>query len=234
MTLTLTDDGLNSGTTTLNLGQKLFFNSAAGNVFAFETNTETVTMNISGPSFDLSAGDGVNFSNSEILPNTPTITSPGPNSVFGEDTIILSGTANPNTTVKVDLIDGFGDVVATQNITSNTSGNWSATFDSSSLVDGFYTALSLAVSGNSNESRAAEVTFDLDRTPCLAPDSGNWTVETNCTLESNEIAPQNFVVEGNSVLTIPSGTSLDIDFSQSNITIESGGSIVIKSGGNIQ
>ena len=123
--------------------------------------------------------------------------------------------------------------MATQNITSNTSGNWAATFDSSSLVDGFYTALSLAVSGNSNESRAAEVTFDLDRTPCLAPDSGNWTVETNCTLESNEIAPQNFVVEGNSVLTIPSGTSLDIDFSQSNITIESGGSIVIKSGGNI-
>ena len=41
------------------------------------------------------------------------------------------------------------------------------------------------------------------------------------------------IVEMNSVLTIPAGVSLDIDFSMHKITVESGGGVLIEAGGAI-
>jgi len=69
--------------------------------------------------------------------------------------------------------------------------------------------------------------------PCLPPSSGNWVVDFDCTLVNSAVAPANVTIQGGSVLTIPSGLSLDIDFTQFNLTVKSGSGVLIESGGKI-
>jgi len=69
--------------------------------------------------------------------------------------------------------------------------------------------------------------------PCLPPSSGNWVVDFDCTLVNSAVAPANVTIQGGSVLTIPSGLSLDIDFTQFNLTVQAGGGVLIKDGGAI-
>jgi len=68
---------------------------------------------------------------------------------------------------------------------------------------------------------------------CSPPDSGIWTVTFSCTLDSSSTAPENVIIQGNSVLIIPNGLSLNIDFENFNLTIESGSGVKIESGGKI-
>jgi len=68
---------------------------------------------------------------------------------------------------------------------------------------------------------------------CMVPDSENLIITSTCTLYSSIIVSGNVLVQNNSTLTIPSGVTIDIDFSQSNLTIESGSGVLIKSGGAI-
>jgi len=68
---------------------------------------------------------------------------------------------------------------------------------------------------------------------CSVPESGGWNVTSNCTLVSNSTAPGNVTIQNNSTLTVPSGVTIDIDFSQFNLTIEFGSGVLIKSGGKI-
>jgi hypothetical protein len=69
---------------------------------------------------------------------------------------------------------------------------------------------------------------------CMVPDSENLIITSTCTLYSSIIVSGNVLVQNNSVLTIPSDVTLDIDFSQSNLTVESGSGVLIKSGGTIK
>ncbi len=68
---------------------------------------------------------------------------------------------------------------------------------------------------------------------CMVPDSENLIITSTCTLYSSIIVSGNVSVQNNSVLTIASNVTLDIDFSQSNLTVESGSGVLIKSGGKI-
>ncbi|HUU49319.1 MAG TPA: hypothetical protein VMW55_11140, partial [Nitrosopumilaceae archaeon] len=68
---------------------------------------------------------------------------------------------------------------------------------------------------------------------CVIPDSGDWILTEDCTLASSSIVPTNVTVQNNSILTIPSGVSLDIDFSQFNLTVEFGSVVLIQSGGTV-
>ena len=68
---------------------------------------------------------------------------------------------------------------------------------------------------------------------CMVPDSENLIITSTCTLYSSIIVSGNVLVQNNSTLTIPSGVTIDIDFSQFNLTIEFGSGVLIKSGGLI-
>ncbi|MDH3677655.1 MAG: metallophosphoesterase [Nitrosopumilus sp.] len=68
---------------------------------------------------------------------------------------------------------------------------------------------------------------------CSPPLSDNWIVSQDCILESTSIAPANVTIRNNSTLLIPSTFALNVDFSQFNLTVESGSGVLIKSGGKI-
>jgi len=72
---------------------------------------------------------------------------------------------------------------------------------------------------------------------CSPPPSGDWVVDTTCTLPLSPSNPTinngDLIVQNNSILTIPAGVSLNIDFTNHNLTVESGSGVLIKSGGTI-
>jgi len=68
---------------------------------------------------------------------------------------------------------------------------------------------------------------------CQVPSSGNWMIGQNCKLMTSATTPANVIVQNNSVLEIPNGVTLDIDFANFNLTIKSGSGVLIKSGGII-
>ena len=52
-------------------------------------------------------------------------------------------------------------------------------------------------------------------------------------ISSSSTAPANVIVQNNSVLTISTGVSLDIDFATNNLTVQSGSGVLIEAGGKI-
>lgn len=68
---------------------------------------------------------------------------------------------------------------------------------------------------------------------CIPPISGDWTITSTCTLGSNVNPPGNVFVTNNSVLTIPNGMTLGIDFASKKLSISSGSGVLIKPGGKI-
>lgn len=68
---------------------------------------------------------------------------------------------------------------------------------------------------------------------CLPPLSGDWTITSSCTLTNTATAPANVIVQSGSVLTIPNGMRLNIDFIHYHLFIKSGGGVLIKTGGAI-
>ena len=67
---------------------------------------------------------------------------------------------------------------------------------------------------------------------CSVPISGDWIVNSDCTLVLSKTAPDNVWIQNNSVLTISSEVALTIS-SGNSLTIESGSEVYIKSGGTL-
>lgn len=68
---------------------------------------------------------------------------------------------------------------------------------------------------------------------CIVPYSGDMIITNSCTLYTNVNVPESVLVQNNSVFTISSDVTLDIDFSQHNLTVESGSGVLIKLDGKI-
>jgi len=68
--------------------------------------------------------------------------------------------------------------------------------------------------------------------PCSPPASGNWLVDSSCTMTGDATAAGNVIVPNGEVLTIPNGVTLTVP-SGFNITILSGGGILIEFGGTV-
>jgi len=66
-----------------------------------------------------------------------------------------------------------------------------------------------------------------------SPTAGDWTVSSTCTMITSATVTGNVIVQSGVVLTIPSGVMLDINFATKNLTVESGGGVLIESGGKI-
>jgi len=131
---------------TLNQGShaiKVTSTDAAGNTSVF-SNTNTFTINTG-------------------VPTTPVIASPIDNSSTPDNTPLISGTADPNDTVKIYL-DGV--LVAT--VVANGSGDWSYT--SSPLADGPHTITATATNNAGTTSASSPTTdFTVDTVAPNAP-----------------------------------------------------------------
>ena len=68
---------------------------------------------------------------------------------------------------------------------------------------------------------------------CNPPSTGSWIVNQDCTMIGDAIIEENVIVNSPSVVTIPSGITLDIDFENQNLTVKSGAGVLIKQGGTI-
>ncbi|ADO68124.1 adventurous gliding motility protein AgmC [Stigmatella aurantiaca] len=105
----------------------------------------------------------VDFIIDESLPGTPEITGPANNSTTNDSTPVISGTAEPGSTVTV-VIDGT--VVGT--VPVDASGNWSYT-PTTPLADGPHTVTVTATDNTGNVSApSTPVTFTVDT---IAPDT---------------------------------------------------------------
>ncbi len=58
-------------------------------------------------------------------------------------------------------------------------------------------------------------------------------LEEDCSLDGSAQAPGNVIVEAGIALTIDTGATLDIDFTQFHLLIKSGAKVVIRDGGKI-
>ena len=68
---------------------------------------------------------------------------------------------------------------------------------------------------------------------CTIPISGDMIITSDCTLLSSDTTPANVIVQNGALMLIPSGTTLDINFATNNLTVQSGGGVLIQSGGKI-
>ena len=85
--------------------------------------------------------------------------------------------------------------------------------------------------GASDSKQSTITVYELQ--PCSPPSSGNWIITSSCVLSVNDSAPGNVIVQNNSVLEIPNGVILDIDFTNFNLTIKFGSGVLIKAGGTL-
>jgi hypothetical protein len=61
----------------------------------------------------------------------------------------------------------------------------------------------------------------------------DWIITTSCQLSTSASVSGNVTVQNNSVLVIPSGKILDVDFATKHLLVKSGSKVLIKSGGKI-
>ena len=68
---------------------------------------------------------------------------------------------------------------------------------------------------------------------CNPPGEGDWTVSQSCILESSASTHGNVIIQNGTVVTIPNGLTLDIDFANFGLHVNSGGGVLIQTGGQI-
>jgi hypothetical protein len=87
--------------------------------------------------------------------------------------------------------------------------------------------------GNINFGSASTGSFTSTWSPnCVIP-SGSWTVSSTCTITQFSAVNGNLIVSSGVTLYLPFGVQLDIDMTTHNITVKSGGTFWIKSGGQV-
>jgi hypothetical protein len=96
------------------------------------------------------------------------------------------------------------------------------------------TSSDLAGNGNTAASQLA-VTFD-PQAPIpgmCSPTSENWIIISSCTIFDNITVSGNVEIQNTSVLTIENDASLNIDFTNHFLKIQSGSGVLIKFGGKL-
>jgi RHS repeat-associated protein len=68
---------------------------------------------------------------------------------------------------------------------------------------------------------------------CDVPTSGNWTVNSDCTIATFETAPADVTITAGTILTIASSGILEVDLNTNSLTVENGGGILIENGGSL-
>ena len=143
--------------------------------------------------------------------------------------ITLNG-ANPQI---IELGDGYTELGATTDDGSPVSINSDEFMDEVCSYSIYYN--SVDASGN-NAFQIIRTVNVVDSTPppsCIIPGSGDWTINENCMVDSSVTAPGDVLVQNHSTLTVPSGITLDIDFTEFNLTVQYCSGVSVKSGGTV-
>ena len=133
----------------------------------------------------------------------------------------------------IKLGDGYTELGATTNDGFPVSINSDEFMDEVCSYSIYYD--SVDASGNNAFQRIRTVNV-VDSTPppsCIIPDSGKWTINGNCMVDSDVTAPGDVLVQNHSTLTVPSGVTLDIDFTEFNLTVQYCSGVSVKSGGTL-
>ncbi len=181
---------------------------------------QTTSLQITNIVITDSAGNtSLPFDGTDILKtidaNSPVITLNGANPqtiMLGAGYTELGATTSDGSLVTINAAE-FTNVVGTYSIyyeSTDTSGN---------------TATQVV--------RTVNVIDTTIPTFCAPPSSGNWIITNSCTVNTSATAQGTVIVQNNSILIIPSGITLDIDFAAFNLTVQSGSGVLIKSGGTI-
>ncbi|MGZ5049625.1 MAG: DUF4347 domain-containing protein [Methylobacter sp.] len=173
-----------------------------------DANNNDATLTLSSPGASGSLGNSKNIVIDTTAPNAPAITgitsdTGGVNNdgVTNDQTLVLSGTAEANATVKV-----YKDSVLLGSTTANGSGNWSYDYTGVTLSEGSYsfTATATDAAGNTgNASSGFAVTIDKT-VPVLTLDGGSlsYTEKDAATAISSGATLTEAGTPGKSVLTV--------------------------------
>ena len=158
----------------------------------------------------------------------------------------ISGTGDGQFTFPTGVaVDGSGNIYVSDPFDDrvqifNSAGEFQSKFGSSGSGDGqFNFPLDIAI--DTTRIYVADTMNNrvqvFGAPPCSVPEVDDavldMIVTTDCTLESSATAPANVIVQNGAVMTIPSGVTLDIDFTQFSLTVKSGSGVLIKAGGTI-
>ena len=59
------------------------------------------------------------------------------------------------------------------------------------------------------------ITDMMNPSACKVPVSGDWIITTSCTINVNATAQRDVIIQNGSILSIPSGITLDVDLQHS-------------------
>ena len=136
--------------------------------------------------------------------------------------------ANPQT---IALGSGYTELGATTSDGSEVTINSDEFRDIVGTYSIYYDSTDTAGNNATQVIRTVEVA--PPPTSCTSPTSGDWIITSSCTINSNTTVQGDVIVQNGSVLTIPSGVTLDIDFASFSLTVQSGSGVLIKSGGTV-
>ena len=182
------------------------------------SDTDSVTLSYTRTSGSLDEASG-----NSLLNFAESVT----NNLDTPPVITLNG-ANPQT---IALGSGYTELGATTNDGS------SVTINSDEFRDvlGTYSIYYDSTDATGNDAIQVIRTVEVIPPPasCTPPASGDWTISDSCMINSSATIQGNVLVRDSSVLSIPSGVVLDIDFASFSLTVQSGSGVLIKSGGTV-
>jgi subtilase family serine protease len=181
-----------------------------------------------------------------LSPNPPTSSSPPTGltaTAVSSSQINLSWTApssnggSPITGYKIEQESPIGGGFPVTPLVTNT-GTISTKYSDTGLKTGTqynYKVSAINLVGTSTPSGSAHDTTFVPGPPACPslPISGYWIVSSSCTLTSTLNLTTNAIVQNNSILTIPSGLKLHINFNSHYLLVKSGSGVLIKAGGAI-
>ena len=182
------------------------------------SDTDSVTL-----SYNRTSGSLDEVSGNSLLNFAENVT----NNLDTPPVITLNG-ANPQT---IELGSGYTELGATTNDGSSVTINSDEFRD----VVGTYSIYYDSTDATGNDAIQVIRTVEVIPPPasCTPPASGDWTISESCMINSSVTIQGNVLVRDSSVLSIPSGVVLDIDFASFSLTVQSGSGVLIKSGGTV-
>lgn len=176
------------------------------------------------------AGVGTELSSFSTLALAPGFAEPEGLAFFGPNNDLLV-VDNFGGTRTLYLVSTAGALL--QTVLDMTTMN---IFDPEGVANILDSQLCIAVEGNDSGVPPGSVMNTivcLNNLACFPPATGVWDVTEDCTVELDAVAPDNVVVHENISLTIDDGVTLDIDFTNHNLTVENGAKVIIQPGGKI-
>ncbi len=133
----------------------------------------------------------------------------------------------------IELGDGYTELGAITNDGSQVTINATEFTDTIGTYSIYYDSVDASGNRAIQVIRIVNVVEVTIPTFCTVAPSGDWIITTSCTLDSSATATRNVIVQNDSILSIPSGITLNIDFANNNLTVETGSGVLIKSGGTV-